>query len=272
MMRNERSRLRTWFAAVVAILIGIVFLYISHLFPGKWYERVLNDLGSIVIVSVALVLVFDAWQKEAFFAELFKTARASAQLSRSGLSGFSASFHDDIEWDDLFRRSTHLDIFFVYGATWRNTHTQRIEQLLARDRSRLRVVLPDTAETAVMAELALRFALTPSDLVSRIQESMAFFRRLSSRFPGKVEVYAIRRSMTHSFYRFNNDAVVALYNHIPERRPVATFVCERGGGLYEFIRSDFYGVIEGGVKAGYAQRLDFAADAGQPPASVSEAR
>lgn len=256
MMRHERSRLRTGVAALVAVLVGVAVLYSSQFVRDNHVERLLNDLGSIVIVSVGFVLVFDYWQKEAFFAELFGTAKASNQIAESGLTGFFSSFQDNVDWDDLFQRSTHLDIIFAYGATWRNSHSQRLERLLSKDKARLRVVLPDSQTNVVVAELALRFCISEAELRQRIRDAVEFFERLASRFPGKVELYALRRSLSFSSYRFNNDAVVALYSHRQERSAVPTFVCARGGKLYEFLRDDFYAIIEGGLKSGLASRTN----------------
>lgn len=256
MIHNERSRLRTGIASLIAVLTGIALLYFSQFVRDSHFERLLNDLGSIVIVSVAFVLVFDYWQKEAFFAELFGAAKASAQLAQSGLTGFFASFHDGVDWDEIFRRSTHLDIMFAYGATWRNTHLQRVERLLGQDKARVRAVLPSTQEAAVVAELALRFSLTNAELVHRIDDAVAFFRQLAQKFPGRVEVYAVRRSLSYSSYRFNNDALLVLYNHREGRNSVPTFVCQRGGGLYDFLRADFYGIVEAGLTSGLAYQID----------------
>src|SRR6266480_2087640 len=133
-MRHERTRLRTWIAALLAIVFGGILLFISQQFEGHWYGRLINDCGSIIIASVALVLVFDYWQKEAFFTELFKTARNAEQVQMSGISGFSESFHDDVPWEEFFHRSTTLDIFFCYGSTWRNTHGHRLEPFLKDDK------------------------------------------------------------------------------------------------------------------------------------------
>jgi hypothetical protein len=46
-----------------------------------------------------------------------------------------------------------------------------------------------------------------------------------------------------SFYRFNNKAVFALYNHRAGRLPVPTFVCEEGGFLFRYLTDEIEGIL-----------------------------
>jgi hypothetical protein len=254
-MRNERSRLRTGIAALVALLAGSGLLFLSQVWRNAWYGRLLNDLGSIIIASIALVLIFDFWQKEAFFNELFASARSAAELKASGIVGFSSSFQDNVDWEEFFGRSTHLDIVFAYGSTWRNTHLHRLERLLARDKAKVNVALPDPECSVLIQELAFRFGTSADDLRSKILDAVSFFSRLAEKFPGKVKIFQVARSYSYSFYRFNNDAVVAFYTFRPERTAIPTLLATRGGGLYEFVRSEWYSLLEEGIKAGYTREL-----------------
>jgi len=255
LIKHERSVLRTGIAVLGAIVVGGALLLLSYSADGRWYQRLLNDFGSIIIASIALVLIFDYWQKEAFFRELFQTAKFGAELKSSGLTGFSSSFQDDIDWDDLFKSSSHLDIFFVYGQTWRNNHVAKVESLLSRDKTRVRVVLPNPGARVVMDEIALRFNYDVPTLQSKIEKARSYFERLGTKYPGKVEIFYLSRSMTHSYYRFNSAAVLALYSHHPDRSAVPTFTANRGGDIYKFIRDEWYSVIENGVEKGYTLRV-----------------
>jgi hypothetical protein len=256
-MRHERSRLRTWIAALLSLIVGGVLLLLSEQLTGRWYTGLLGDFGSLVVVSVGLILVFEHWQREAFVADLLKSARVAEQLERSGISGFFDSFHEGVDWDDIFKRSSKLDIVFAYGSTWRNTHALRLERLLAKDDGRVRVVLPRSASSPIIAELAMRFGLTELELQRRIQEARDYFGGLAQRFPGKVEAFEVSRSLTYSAYCFDTDALLVLYNLREGRHAVPTFVCRRGGALYEFLRIEFKGMLGAGSGDGPASRIAF---------------
>src|SRR5205807_1387586 len=138
---SQVSWLRTAVAAALGVIVGAGLILVSHAFEGRWYGTLLRDLGSITIASVALVLIFDYWQKDALFRELFKHAKTASQLQAARITGFSSRFEDQVPWEDLFAKSTHLEIMFAYGTTWRNTHSYRITSLLEKDKARLGVIL-----------------------------------------------------------------------------------------------------------------------------------
>ncbi len=249
------SWLRTAVVALLGLLAGGLLIIISLQLPDRWYGTLLNHLGTILIASIALVLIFDYWQKDALFRELFRHARSATELQAARIAGFSSSFQDQIPWEDLFGKSTHLDILFAYGATWRNTHSHRIDALLARDRARLGVVLPDPEDADTVRELSTRFRLSADDVRAKIEEAIMFFTAKRTKHPGKVRIYLLGRAPTHTIYRFNNEAVLALYTHRRERTGVPTFLVERGGDLYEFLRSEWYSLTEEGVRHGDVREL-----------------
>ncbi|MBU0717454.1 MAG: hypothetical protein KJ749_04325 [Planctomycetes bacterium] len=214
-----------------------------------------GSLGSVLIAAVALIVIFDFWQKDSLFRELFRHARSAEQLLAARISGFSSTFQDNVPWEELFSKSTRLDLMIAYGATWRNTHTQRIKSFLAKQGVRLGVMLPDPDNDAILNELGRRFSMGGAEVRSKIEEAIAFFTEFRVSFPQKVEIYLMGTCPTHTFYRFDNEAILALYPHHRGRTGVPTFVVERGGEIYEFIRAEWRGLADDGVKAGIVKKI-----------------
>lgn len=257
-MRNiwsQVSWLRTLLAGAVALLVGGALLFCGEVWDDKWYAQLLHDLGGVLIAAIALILIFEFWQKDALFREFFQHARSAEQLRAARISGFSSTFQDNVSWEDLFRRSTRLDLMIAYGATWRHTHRQRISGFLAKEGVKLGVMLPDPDSDAVLSELGRRFNMEGAQVRSKIEEAIAFFKEFRASFPQKVDIYLMTACPTHTFYRFDNEAILALYPHHRGRTGVPTFVVERGGEIYEFISAEWRGLAEDGVKTGMVKRL-----------------
>jgi hypothetical protein len=246
----KSRRLRITATVLAVLLLAVLTLVISEHIGIKWLSTLLNELGSILIASTALALVFDYWQKEAFFNDLFRQARIATQVRASGLVGFSLTPHDKVDWDDLFGQSTKLDVFFVYGSTWRHAHRHRVVSMLTKRTAKLRAMLPDPASSDAIDELARRFRVAPDDLVGRIRDAIEYFDELGREFPDKVEVILIHRSLVFSFYRFDGMAVLALYKHQGGRGGVPTLLAERGGSLYDFVRDEWDGIVREESDAG----------------------
>jgi len=253
-MKFERSVLRTLVAAFGFLIVGIVFLVLANSAPADWQRILLLNVGSFVIASVVMALVFEHWQMRAVIEDLFDQARIVEQVKSAQITGFSTSFHQ-LPWQELFAGSTYIDIMFAYGGTWRNAHREELSALAAVKDARIRVVLPDPEAPITINEMAERFGTTPDELRVKIKEADMFFRELARTSGCNVVIYYLKRSMTFTFYRFNTHAVYTTYRHKPGKDKVVSFVCRRGGEFYDWLRSEWYGMTEDGCKIGIARQV-----------------
>lgn len=251
-MRLERSLLRTVIIALTALLIGVFLLVLGENAESRWLATLATNVGSFVIASVVMAVIFEFWQLRGLLEDLFAHAGVSEQLKRARITGFSTAFHaqEQIPWPKLFAESNRLDILFAYGRTWRNSYHQELAQFVSRPDAELEVVLPDEGCEAVIDEMALRFEITNAELKDRIREAENFFRRLGAEAQGTVRVYRFAKALMFTFYRFNNRVVFATYRHRADRGPIVTMLGDRGGELYEWLREEWYGIVKQGQERG----------------------
>jgi len=241
----ERTTIRTVLTAVAGAMLGLALLYAAAI-NNLWtdlqpLQGVLRDVGSLLVASVALSLLFELGGRRAFLDELLAKLRLSDEVRVAGLVGLSASFNADVDWDGLFQGAEKVDFFFAYARTWRNSHYERLQALAADREARVRVVLPDPEDELTVAELARRFKYTPDHLRSQIREAEEFFRGLrpdSSKKGATISLWYLRGAPHFSFYRFDRKVILALYSHRRGLQRVPTFVLEQGGSLYEFVRQE----------------------------------
>lgn len=253
-MKIRRTWANTLILSLGAILVGVLLLVASGEVTGA--RKVLfQHVGSFVIASVAMALIFEFWQLRSLLNDLYEQAGITEKIQRAGISSVSVLFQDGVDWDRLFRESRRLGIVFAYGSTWRNTHQHRLREFLRAADAELDVVLPDPQNDIIMAEMALRFGeIPPDELRGRIQDATRFFIELDHQFAGTVRVFYVNRSLTHSFYRFDTKAVLASYRMRPGRGPVVTVVVDNGGELYEWIKDEWYGIVRDGIDDGTTER------------------
>lgn len=245
-MHLERSLLRTVIVALVALLIGVLLLVRGGTAESQWLATLATNVGSFVIASVVMAVIFEFWQLRGLLQDIFAQAAIVEQLKRARITGFSTAFYaqDPVPWPRLFADSNRLNILFAYGRTWRNLHDQELRDFVSRPNAVLEVVLPDRESEPVMNEMSLRFGITTVELRSRIDEAENFFRRLGNEGAGTVRVYRFAKALVFTFYRFNNRAVFATYRHRSERGPIVTMLADRGGELYEWLREEWYGIVQ----------------------------
>lgn len=249
---QERVNLRICIVALVIAGIGILLLFVVTANNNFWvnhktWQAVIQQIGGLLLVTVVITLLWEFIGKRAFLDEILAKANISKELGFAGITQITDSFHQKLDWSTYFRSVNKLDIFFAYGRTWRNTHLEELQKVVARRDTRIRVVLPDHEIDYVVQELARMFNSDPASLKASIVEAEEYFRALRNSAltnGAKVDIWFLPAAPHFSFYRFDRIAIMALYTHRKDRAPVPTFVCEKDGTLYDYIRQEFDAVVK----------------------------
>jgi hypothetical protein len=248
---EERVTLRTVLAALVVLIVSILLLYVGS--ESSWWkgrevwQTLLQQVGSSLFTLAGLTFLWELVAKRAFLDEMLAKTKIAKDLLYSGVVQITDSFHEEVDWVALFNDASKIDIFFAYGATWRNRHNQKLKDFVSREKSRLRIVLPDLNEPQTTAELAKRFNVQQATLIGYISEAEQFFLSLRACCGSEsvVELWRYPGSPLFSLYRFDNSMVVTTYTHRRSRCPIPTFVCKNTGTLFEFLYNEFQAMIAG---------------------------
>lgn len=229
--------------ASIATVIAITLMYIGGR-DDFWKNRdglqaLINALGSTILVSVALGILWELVGRRSFSREILESARTVADLDQVGLVRIGTSYLQDPDWDQYFSSVRKLDIFMAYGRTWRNNNLDNLRKVARRSGARMRVYLPDPNDQRSIEGLAYRFNMTDQNLREAIIESRDTFISLRVAGGADIKVFYRPGEAVFSCYRFDDKAILTLYSHARERCPVPTFVCKSGGTLYNFVRSEF---------------------------------
>src|SRR5438876_3192568 len=235
----ERTTLRAILVALITAIIGITLLYIAAI--DQWWQgheswqTVIRDVGSLLVVTVAITTLWELYGKRAFRDELLAKAELAEDVRSAGLVRLTDSFLRDLDWVPLFEKVNKLDIYFAYAQTWRNTHREKLQVAAARG-IRIRVVLPDPNHEDTVSELSRRFNYDKDRIVRLIKEAEQDFREIGSKYTSfgtTVDLWHLPAAPLFTFYRFDFTAIIALYSHRQERVPVPAFIVESPGKLYD---------------------------------------
>lgn len=247
---TERVTLRVQLLSIVVALAGLILLYFSTPVDHAGYHKsgaLLEETGAALFIAGILAVIWELRGKRAFADEILAKANMARDLAEAGVDSVVANFRDPrVNWINLFKNACRLDIFIAFGTTWRNTQAERIEELLSDKDAKLRIVLPDPDDTHIVDSLATRFRMTKENVKRTIEEARAFFQHRKEKAKGTVEIYFSGIVPVFSFYRFNNKAVFALYNHRVGKEPVPTVICDNEGFLYKYITAEFEGILADG--------------------------
>src|ERR1039458_9951009 len=143
----ERVNLRLVLTAVVVVVVGGAALLLSGL-QDVWksnehWQILLRTLGSSLIVTGGLTMIWNFVAKRAFLEEVLAKAGVAKELQFAGVVQITGAFYRDVDWAAMFRTVKKLDLFFAYAQTWRHLHTEQLQRLSrapgARDRKSTRL-------------------------------------------------------------------------------------------------------------------------------------
>lgn len=243
-MKLERTVLKTIVAALVFAIIAILLLVYGEGQERGWKHVLPIQVGSFMLASVVLALIFEFWQLRGLIEDLYEQAGITSEVKGAGIVGFTTKFYTQ-NWDRYFKTSRTLDVCVAYAATWRNAHEHDLVELLDKRDSRLRVILPDRNEPDLMQELARRFETDAATLINRIREAEKFYLSLGTNRQGEVHVFRFPRALVYTFYRFDDRVVFTSYKHgLGKGGRYAMIIGAKGGELYDWVDDECQGMIE----------------------------
>ncbi|WP_432106434.1 hypothetical protein [Streptomyces sp. AA1529] len=234
-------------------MTGIGLLYLSgtkFLSSYPSFSTLTNQLGGLVIVSVALAALWDLGGKRAFAEEIRENINVKHEITVSGLESIGTDYSKIVDWDAALSSAIRLDIFAAWATTWRNTHQAKLVDMTSRPDARIRAILPDPNDQPSVEILATRFNMPASAVRTKLSEAIADYKRLDeNNATGKVEIYTSRVFRAFTAYRVDDRFIVTLYHHKDSRSgSVPAVSCRRGGTLHEFFSDDLEGVINASTK------------------------
>ncbi|MEU2302715.1 hypothetical protein ABZ584_35540 [Streptomyces antibioticus] len=247
------TNLKYWLVAGVTVLVGGALLWVSGV---AWFDKheslgtLANQIGGLLIASVALATIWDLVGRRSFFEEMLEVVKLKHDIYVSGLESISTDYTKVADWDASLGSAKQLDVFAAWATTWRNTHQVRLQQLASQSDAKIRVCLPDPSDNACVKLLATRFNMTQPDVRSKLNEAIDGYKQLDGNSrSGRVEIYTTPVFRAFTAYRVDKQFIVTLYHHKDSRSgSVPALTCRQGGSLYEFFKDDLEGVLSVSTK------------------------
>jgi hypothetical protein len=238
--------------SVAVVVLGAMAMLVARQWMGGGTvaEKIVDDLGSLLIATGLISLAWDLWAKRTLIDEVMATARLGEQVTTSGLTATYADFSTIEEWKDLFDGSESLDLCFMYARSWLGSHVVQLNEFAKKDRWAVRAFMPDPEDPTLMTLLGAKLEIPADDVRKRILESERELRDTFKAADGKarsLSVWFYKRYPVISFYRFSQAAVFSFYKHRRGRGDVPGFVVKRGGTLYRFIEAEIDAFTSEGI-------------------------
>ncbi|NKQ26579.1 hypothetical protein [Streptomyces galbus] len=243
---NPHRRVTTfmyWLISAGAAAVGLFLLFLSS---TSWAEdhkttsNLLNQLGGLAIVSVAIALLWELAGRRAFFNEMLEVHNLKNDVVQSALESIGTDYTKALDWSATISNARQLDVFSAWANTWRNQNLSALSTLIAKSNAKIRVFVPDPTDRNCVKALASRFGYSESEAKGKITEAIDGYKQLDGATPsGRLEIWTSPVYRVFTSYRIDDRIVVTLYHHATgQRASVPVLVCREGGSLFTFFESD----------------------------------
>jgi hypothetical protein len=244
----------------ILAFLGIGLLYCSHLAEGAKGagpgDTTLREVGALLFVTGALNVFWDLRGRRALIDEMMSAAGLSSDIASAGLTRLTTHYLS-IDFDNLLNGANRVDLFFAYAQTWRATHASALRRLVAREGTKLRVVLPNPANDGLMVLLAAKFHSSTDEIVEKIRGAESDLANLGRQAATQnaVELRYTEEFPVFTYYRFDDRCVGVLYSQADGRVDVPAFECNHGGTLHQFFSGQFRSLWESSSVREFAENM-----------------
>ncbi|MDX2061319.1 MAG: hypothetical protein SFV24_26130 [Gemmatimonadales bacterium] len=139
-------------------------------------------------------------------------------------------------FDELLDTSTSLATYFIHSRRWRENHDATLKAFLKRGGT-LEVFLPDLEHHELMFSLVRHFDDGPL-IPSLVADAYRYFGRLARDFGQPTEIWLFNKYPTYSFYRFDRQAVIAMYSNVAAKKELPAFEVAMASSFGTFLAAD----------------------------------
>lgn len=150
-------------------------------------------------------------------------------------AGFFSNFSSD--FPSLLHNSKNIVLYFIHSRRFRENHNDQIIEFLSRKQTRLQVILPNLRNSALIKSIQMHFDDGPR-IPGFIADAYDYFKRLQKRFGKKVGIEQFNTYPTYSFYKFDDQLVIAAYPTTPWRRDVPAIEVNTSHPVAKFVLQD----------------------------------
>ncbi len=157
------------------------------------------------------------------------------ERARSGKVQFFEAFNADFE--RLSQSCTTLELGFIHSRRWREMHGDIVKRRLRDGQIRsMKLYLPDAKSIGFLDQLATRFSDGPV-IPSMIYDAYKWALEAGD-MASDVRVWLFGRLPPFTFYKFDAEAVIALYPLSKVKKPVPSLAVLRDSETWDFLERD----------------------------------
>lgn len=141
------------------------------------------------------------------------------------------------EFKVLLGSARRLSLYFIHSRRWRENHNDQIVEFIERAGTQLEVFLPNLGNSSLIRLLQAHFDDGPQ-IPGFVADAYRYFGELTDRYPGRVLIRRYDHYPSYSFYRFDDEAVIAFYPNTPARRGVPALRIRNDSPFGRFLEND----------------------------------
>lgn len=129
----------------------------------------------------------------------------------------------DEMYSNLFESSKIVTTAFIHGRRWRESNLKAINEFFDKKESHWNILLPDVENKELIKMIKNHFS-DGKTMIPKIIDAYDFCLSSLKKYPDKLTVYLYSFYPTYSFYKFDNEIIIAFYPLTSERKAPPTLL------------------------------------------------
>ncbi|MCB8981552.1 MAG: hypothetical protein H6657_29445 [Ardenticatenaceae bacterium] len=247
--------------ALIAFIVGIALMVLSIRITqtqnpsstiSTYLEPILRDIGSLIITTGGISLVYDLLMKRTFVQEILSKVKVSDDIEQAGIEQITFNPKESpggISWSKYIRQSKRIDVYFVHGIGWTLNNESNLKEAAANRRSKLRLFLPNYENQDNLKQISLRYNKSIPTLREDIIRAAKRFDELRANAKANVYVGLTDFAPPHSMYCFDDMAIIAFSSVKTTKPKVPHFIGKRirndtDETIFNFVDTEFQALLE----------------------------
>ena len=190
-------------------------------------------LSSTVATVILANVLWEVIAKENFAKSLLNQVKISENIAKSGIDTVYMDFRD-IDWRTEFENTKGFTAAFVYAYSWRSNNDAVIRAFAAKSsrRKKMKIIVPDPENNAIMSDLDRRFNFEKGETRKRVEDCIEYYYKLGA------AVYIFEGTLQSSYYLMDHVGIMSFFTHSKEKGAVPAIKASQKGNMYKYISGD----------------------------------
>ncbi|MBR6051343.1 MAG: hypothetical protein IKP68_09110 [Clostridia bacterium] len=236
-----------YICCIFFVLLSVILFLIISIVSG-FFQNMLNNIASVVLVSGIYTIFYEFLIKERFADEIISKVRLKNKIDSFGIGDIGFALRE-IDFQPYILSAKNIDILHIEGKHWTDEYIDIIKESKQKKQIRVCLLSPNSS---FYEAIARHYSKSKEEMMR--EKTKKVTEEWKSCISNKRLSFSIRffdGVPAHSIYRFDNKIIIVFSNilsDLTKKLPYMIFEKKSDDGIYDVYKNEFENIWEKSCK------------------------